>query len=427
MKLSRWSTRSFAQRRAFMIMLVQQGQLMGGNTMSALFTPGRLGGLDLANRIVVSPMCQYSAVDGVVQPWHLIHIGNLMMSGAGLIIMEATAVEDVGRGTHGCTGLYNDAQEQALAALVAEARKLSTAKLGIQLTHTGRKAATRTIPDRWRGEPLPADEGAWTPVAPSPIAYDEGWQRPEELDEAGIQRIIAAFADSAVRAARADFDLVEIHGAHGYLIHSFLSPITNRRTDRWGGSTENRNRIAVEIVRAVRAVWPADRALGFRMNSTDWIEEGSTLDDAVALAKALEAEGLDYAVMSSGNIKPGIAIPPAAPGHQVPFAAAIKANTGLAAMAVGMIAKPEQADAIITSGEADFVALARPMLDNPRWGLHAAAALGDDIAYPPQYIRARPNNWLGFGFVHPDTQPPATKLQLDRPKSVSSWDRPTTA
>jgi 2,4-dienoyl-CoA reductase-like NADH-dependent reductase (Old Yellow Enzyme family) len=395
--------------------------------MSALFTPGQLGGLALDNRIVVSPMCQYSAVNGIVQPWHLIHIGNLMMSGAGLVIMEATAVEDVGRGTHGCTGLYNDAQEHALAALVAEARKLSTAKLGIQLTHTGRKAATRTIPERWRGEPLPLDEGAWTPVAPSPIAYDEGWQQPEELDEAGIQRIIASFADSAGRAARAGFDLVEIHGAHGYLIHSFLSPITNRRTDRWGGSVENRNRIAVEIVRAVRAVWPADRALGFRMNSTDWTDEGSTLDDAVALARGLEAEGLDYAVMSSGNIKPGIAIPPASPGHQVPFAAAIKANTGLAAMAVGMIAKPEQANAIIASGEADFVALARPMLDNPRWGLHAAAALGDDISYPPQYIRARPNNWLGFRFVHPDAQPPATVLQLDRPKSVSSWDRPKSA
>ncbi len=395
--------------------------------MSALFTPGRLGGLTLDNRIVVSPMCQYSAVDGVVQPWHLIHIGSLMMSGAGLVIMEATAVEAAGRGTLGCTGLYVDAQEQALAALVAEARKLSSAKLGIQLTHTGRKAATRTIPERWRGEPLPAEEGAWTPLAPSPIAYDEGWQQPDELDEAGILRIIAAFADSARRAARAGFDLIEIHGAHGYLVHSFLSPITNRRTDRWGGSMENRNRIAIEIVRAIRAVWPTDRALGFRMNSTDWAEDGSTLDDAVHLAKALEAEGLDYAVMSSGNIKPGIAIPAATPGHQVPFAAAIKANTGLTAMAVGMIAQPEQADAIIASGEADFVALARPMLDNPRWGLHAAAVLGDDIQYPPPYIRARPNNWLGYGFVHPDAKPPATKLQLDRPKSVSSWDRPKTA
>ncbi len=392
--------------------------------MSALFSQGRLGGLDLDNRLVVSPMCQYSGVDGVAQPWHLIHIGNLMMSGAGLVIMEATSVEAAGLGTHGCLGLYTDAQEEALSRLVVEARKLSSAKLGLQLTHTGRKAATRTIPERWRGEPLPPEEGAWKPVAPSPIAYDVGWQEPEELTEDGIWRIIRAFADSAVRADRAGFDLIEIHGAHGYLIHSFLSPITNLRTDGWGGSTEKRNRFAIEIVRAVRAVWPRDKALGFRMNSTDWTPEGSTLEDAVELAKALEAEGLDYVVMSSGNIKPGIAIPPATPGHQVPFATAVKKATGLTAMAVGMIAKPEQAEAIVASGEADFVALARPMLDDPRWGLHAAAALGADIRYPPQYIRARPNNWLGYGFVHPDARPPATTQQLDRPKSVSAWDRP---
>lgn len=392
--------------------------------MSALFSQGRLGGLDLDNRIVVSPMCQYSGERGVAQPWHLIHIGNLMMSGAGLVIMEATAVEAAGLGTHGCLGLYTDEQEEVLGYLVAQARKLSSAKLGIQLTHTGRKAATRTIPERWRGEPLPPEEGAWKPVAPSPIAYDSGWQEPDELTDEGIRSIIEAFADSAMRADRAGFDLVEIHGAHGYLIHSFLSPITNHRTDGWGGSTDRRNRFAIEIVRAVRAVWPRSKALGFRMNSTDWTPEGSTLDDAVDLAKALEAEGLDYVVMSSGNIKPGIAIPPATPGHQIPFATAIKKGTGLAAMAVGMIAKPEQAEAIIASDEADFVALARPMLDNPRWGLHAAAALGADIRYPPQYIRARPNNWLGFGFVHPDAKPPATTLQLDRPKSVSSWDRP---
>ncbi|SMH43370.1 NADH:flavin oxidoreductase/NADH oxidase [Mesorhizobium australicum] len=392
--------------------------------MSALFSQGRLGGLDLDNRIVVSPMCQYSGERGVAQPWHLIHIGNLMMSGAGLVIMEATSVEAAGLGTHGCLGLYTDEQEKALGSLVAQANKLSSARLGIQLTHTGRKAATRTIPERWRGEPLPPEEGAWKPVAPSPIAYDAGWQVPEELTEDGIRNIIQAFADSAVRADRAGFDLVEIHGAHGYLIHSFLSPITNLRTDGWGGSADRRNRFAIEIVRAVRAVWPRSKALGFRMNSTDWTPEGSTLDDAVDLARALETEGLDYVVMSSGNIKPGIAIPPAAPGHQVPFATAIKKGTGLAAMAVGMIAKPEQAEAVVASDEADFVALARPMLDNPRWGLHAAAALGADIRYPPQYIRARPNNWLGFGFVHPDAKPPATTQQLDRPKSVSSWDRP---
>lgn len=395
-------------------------------SMSALFRPGILGGLTLDNRIVVSPMCQYSALEGAAQPWHLIHIGNLMMSGAGLVIMEATAVEDVGRGTHGCLGLYSDGHERALSDLVCEAKKLSTAKLGIQLTHTGRKGSTRTIPERWRGEPLPADEGAWTPVGPSPIAFDHGWATPAVLDTAGIQHIVDAFADSATRAARAGFDLVEIHGAHGYLLHSFLSPLSNRRADDWGGALENRMRFPLAVARAVRAAWPADRALGFRMNSTDWHPDGLSLEDAVVFAKELETIGIDYVVMSSGNIAPGISIPPASPGHQVPFATEIKNHTGLTAMAVGMIARPDQAETIIAAGQADFVAIARPFLDNPRWGLHAAATLGVDVPYPPQYLRARPNNWLGFSYVHPDAKPPATTRQLDRPPSVA-WDRPKSA
>jgi 2,4-dienoyl-CoA reductase-like NADH-dependent reductase (Old Yellow Enzyme family) len=391
--------------------------------MSALFSPGQIGGLNLDNRIVVSPMCQYSAVDGMAQPWHLIHVGNLMMSGAGLVIMEATAIEEIGRGTHGCLGLYTDAHEKVLADLVREAKKLSAAKLGIQLTHSGRKASTRTIPERWRGEPLPSEEGAWTPVAPSALPFDRHWTVPDQLDEDGIDRIVAAFANSATRAVRAGFDMIEIHGAHGYLIHSFLSPLSNKRTDRWGGSLENRMRFAMSVARGVRDACPTDKALGFRINSTDWHPDGSTLDDAVILAKALESAGVDYVAMSSGNIAPGISIPPASPGHQVPFATAIKAHTGLTAMAVGMIAKPDQAEAIIANRQADFVALARPMLDNPRWGIHAAAVLGADVDYPPQYIRARPNNWLGFSYVHPEARPPATKRQLDRPPSVT-WDRP---
>lgn len=391
--------------------------------MSKLFSGGRIGGLNLENRIVVSPMCMYSAVDGLPQPFHMAHIGSLMMSGAGLVIVEATAVEAVGRGTPGCTGLYDDAQEEAFAKLVLDAKGLSTAKLGIQLTHTGRKASTRTIPERWRGEPLPYEEGAWKPVAPSAIAFDAHWQTPDELSPGDIGLLVKAFADSARRADHAGFDLVEIHGAHGYLIHQFLSPLSNKRQDSYGGSAENRVRFAVEVVQAVRAVWPADKALGFRMNSTDWHADGLRLDDAVDLAKRLEAAGLDYVVMSSGNIAPGIKIPSASPGHQVHFAAAIKENTGLVAMAVGMIARPSQAEQIIASGEADFVAVARTFLDDPRWGWHAAAALGSDVRYPPQYIRVRPNNWLGFTYVHPDAKPPQTQQQLDRPPSVA-WDRP---
>jgi NADPH2 dehydrogenase len=392
--------------------------------MSKLFEQAQIGGLTLANRIVVSPMCQYSAVDGIVQAWHLVHLGAMMTSGAGLVIMEATAVTQEGRGTHRCTGLYNDAQEAALSRMVSQLRECSPAALGIQLTHTGRKASTRTIPDRWRGEPLPPEEGAWKPAAPSAIAYDEGWQTPHELDEAGIRDLIAAFAASAERALRAGFDLVEIHGAHGYLIHSFLSPITNKRADAWGGSRENRNRFAIEIARAVRSVWPRYKALGFRLNSTDWVEGGSTLEDAVELASILEEEGIDYVVMSAGNTAPGIKLPAASPGHQTPFTEAVKARCGITTMAVGMILHPQQAEDIVASGKADFVAIARAVLDNPHWGLHAAATLGEDVPYPPQYLRARPNNWLGFSHVHPEASPPETKLQLDRPRGVSSWDRP---
>jgi 2,4-dienoyl-CoA reductase-like NADH-dependent reductase (Old Yellow Enzyme family) len=402
------------------------GHARGTIKMSALFSPGRIGGLDLDNRIVVSPMCQYSAVDGTAQPWHLIHVGNLMMSGAGLVIMEATAVEAIGRGTHGCLGLYTDEHEKALTDLVRETQKLSSARLGIQLTHSGRKASTRTIPERWKGEPLPPDEGAWTPVAPSALAFDRHWAVPDELDEDGIARIVNAFAASARRALRAGFNLIEIHGAHGYLIHNFLSPLSNKRTDRWGGSLENRMRFPLAITRAVRDVWPRDKALGFRMNSTDWHPGGSTLDDTIVLARELETAGVDYVVMSSGNIAPGIAMPPASPGHQVPFATTIKQHTRLTAMAVGMIARPHEAETIIADGHADFVALARPMLDNPRWGVHAAAALGVDIRYPPQYIRVRPNNWLGFTYVHPEARPPATPQQLDRPAGTA-WDRPKSA
>lgn len=260
-------------------------------------------------------------------------------------------------------------------------------------------------------------------MAPSALPFDAGWATPDELDDEGIHAIIGKFAASAERACRAGFDLIEIHGAHGYLVHNFVSPITNRRTDQWGGSRENRIRFPVAIARAVRRVWPTDRALGFRINSTDWHPDGVTVDDAVLLAKALEDAGVDYVAMSAGNIAPGIAIPPATPGHQVPFATEIKQRTGLTAMAVGMIARPDQAEAIIGEHRADFVAIARPMLDNPRWGLHAAAALGADVDYAPQYIRARPNNWLGFSYVHPDAKPPQTSNQLDRPRSAR-WDRP---
>jgi 2,4-dienoyl-CoA reductase-like NADH-dependent reductase (Old Yellow Enzyme family) len=391
--------------------------------MSALFEPVRVAGLQLANRIVVSPMCQYSAVDGVAQPWHMVHIGGLMLSGAGLVIMEATGVEAEGRGTHGCLGLYNDEQERALAGLVSETRNFSSAAIGIQLQHAGRKASTRSIAERWRGEPLPAAEGAWKPWGPSQVAFDDGWQTPTAMDEAAMHRVTAAFVQAARRADRAGFDLVEIHGAHGYLLHSFLSPLSNQRADQWGGSFENRARFPIEIARAVRRVWPDEKPLGFRINSTDWHPDGLSLEDAVNLGRMLQEAGVDYAVMSAGNIAPGIKIPPALPGHQVEFATAIREKTGLLAMAVGMILHPRQAESIVAEGRADLVAIGRAFLDNPRWGIHAAAELGVDLAYAAQYIRARPNNWTGFKHVHSQATVELTQLQLDRP-AASSWDRP---
>lgn len=391
--------------------------------MSVLFQPIRMGGLELANRIVVSPMCQYSAIEGVVQPWHMVHIGGLMLSGAGLVIMEATGVEADGRGTHGCLGLYTDEQEQALARLVSETRKFSPAAIGIQLQHAGRKASTRSIAERWRGEPLPAEDGAWKPWGPSALAFDADWQTPIEMDEAALQRVQASFVQAAKRADRAGFDLVEIHGAHGYLLHSFLSPLSNQRTDQWGGSFENRARFPVQIARAVRDVWPKGKPLGFRVNSTDWHPDGLSLDDAVALGRMLKEAGVDYAVMSAGNIAPGIQIPSASPGHQVEFATAIKEKTGLIAMAVGMILHPQQAERIVADGRADLVAIGRAFLDNPRWAVHAAAELGVDLNYADQYIRARPNNWTGFKQVHPEATVELAGRQLDRP-TASSWDRP---
>jgi 2,4-dienoyl-CoA reductase-like NADH-dependent reductase (Old Yellow Enzyme family) len=388
-----------------------------------LFTPLQLRGLELPNRIVVSPMCQYMAPGGAAQIFHTIHVGTLMMGGAGLVIMEATAVSPEGLGTLQDLALYTDEQERALTELVAAVKPLSEAKLGLQLGHAGRRAATRTIAERWRGEVLPPEEGAWRPVAPSALAYNEGWQQPEALDEAGLIRIREAFADSARRADRAGFDVLEIHAAHGYLLHNFLSPLTNHRADAYGGSPESRMRFPLEVVRAVRERWPADKPLGVRVNSTDWHPDGATLDEAVMFADRLKNEcGVDYVVMSAGNIVPGCVIPPATPGHQVPFAQRVREDTGITAMAVGFIVDPQQAEDILETGGADLIAIGRAFLDNPRWGWHAAAALGHDLRYPDPYIRARPNNWVAFSRLHQDRLA-GRGAQADRP-TATAWDRP---
>lgn len=356
--------------------------------MTALFTSFDLGPVRLSNRIVVSPMCQYSADDGSASEWHLQHLPTLGMSGAGLVMTEATHVERRGRITHGCLGLYSDSNEAALGHALAVARRWSPAgtRFGIQLAHAGRKGSV-TRP--WEGGgPLPADQDPWVTMAPSAIAFNEGWATPEALDEAGIERIISAFVSAAQRAARIGFDVVEIHGGHGYLLHEFASPLSNKRTDRWGGNAENRDRLILEIAERVRVELPEHMALGARITGTDWSEGGIMVNDAVRLASGLKARGLDYVDVTGGFVVPPVGIP-FAPGFQVPLAAQVKREAQIATRAVGGITDPAHANAIIESGDADMVALARAFLADPRWGWRAADTLGADIEYPPQYVRAK--------------------------------------
>ena len=362
-----------------------------------LFRPIRLGSVELANRIVVSPMCQYSADAGVPTAWHDQHLGSLALSGAGLVIMEATGVEPEGRITPWCTGLWNDAQQAAFSALLGRVRSYAPdARIGLQLAHAGRKASTEAP---WRGGgPLPADHKlAWTPVAPSPIAFDSGHAVPTELDAAGLSRIREAFARAAGRAMAAGFDSVELHAAHGYLLHEFTSPISNRRGDAYGGTRDARLRFPLECAEAVRGVWPRERVLGARITGTDWTGEGQDEADAIAFAAGLRDLGYDYVVVSSGGIAPGISVP-VGPAYQLPLAEAVKrAVPGIAVMTVGMIVGARQAEAIIAEGRADLVAMARAFLDDPRWPWHAAETLGHALEVAPQYRRATARAWPGTG------------------------------
>ncbi len=352
-----------------------------------LFSPLHLRGLALENRIVVSPMCQYAAAAGVPGDWHLVHLGNLSMSGAALLFVEATAVEPEGRITPGDTGLYDDACEAAFARVVDVVRRVGTAHVGVQLAHAGRKASCAVPWDG--GRQLALEAGGWTPFAPSAEPFVEG-DRVAELDADGRERIKRAFAAAAVRAARIGFDVVELHCAHGYLLHSFLSPLSNTRNDGYGGARENRMRFPLEVFEAVRAVWPADKPLGVRVSATDWVEGGWDVDDTVAFSKALVERGCDFVDCSSGGASPRQKIE-AKPGFQVPFARRVREEAGAVTVAVGMITEPKQADDVIASGAADLVALARGMLWDPRFGWHAAEALGVTVRAPPQVLRARPS------------------------------------
>lgn len=332
-------------------------------------------------------MCQYSARDGCASDWHLMHLGQFAVAGVGLLTVEMTNVEARGRISPYCMGLYSDANEQALQRVVDFCRKYGRAKLGIQLAHAGRKASTRPP---WQGrDPLTIDNGGWQTVAPSAIAASPDAAVPKALERDEIRSLSEAFAGAARRAARIGFDAVELHGAHGYLLHEFLSPLSNERDDEYGGSLENRMRFPLEVFDAVRAAWPADRPLGMRVSATDWVDGGWTLDDTVTLARELKTRGCDWLDVSSGGMAPPESIP-VGPGYQVPFAERVRKETGMVTIAVGLITEPHQAEEIIASGKADMVALARGMLYDPHWAWHAATALGAEASYPNQYLRCRP-------------------------------------
>ena len=354
---------------------------------SPLFEPLQLRSLTLENRIMVSPMCQYSAVDGSMTDWHLAHLGMLANSGAALLCFEMTDVEPVGRITSGCSGLYSDSNEAALRRIVAFCRSNGQARLGIQLAHAGRKAST--APPWDASKPLLPSQGGWQPVAPSAVPMGEGELVPRALERAEIKALVEKFADSVARAERIGFDALELHSAHGYLLHEFLSPLSNRREDEYGGSLANRMRFPLEVVAAMRAAWPADKPLGVRVSCTDWVEGGWDIEQTVVFARELKKLGCDWIDCSSGGLVKSQTIP-VAPGYQVPFSERVRKDAAIATVAIGLITHPQQAEDIVAESRADMVALARGFLWNPRWAWHAAHELGATPHIPRQYLRGRP-------------------------------------
>ncbi len=354
--------------------------------MDHLFSPLTLKSVTLRNRIGVAPMCMYEAVDGVTGDWHLVHLGSRAIGGCGLIIAEATGVEPEGRITPGCPGLWDDRQVEPL---VKRNRFLKAhgAVAGIQLAHAGRKASA-AVPAKG-GAHLSEGDGGWQTIAPSAIAFgDDLMKVPREMTEADIASVQGKFAAAARRAAAAGFEGVELHAAHGDLAHQFLSPLSNHRQDRYGGSFENRIRFPIETVRSVRAAWPERLPLTVRLSCTDWVSGGWDLDQCVELARRLKAEGVDLIDCSSGGVVPGVKVP-VAPGYQVPFAERIRREAGIATAAVGLITEPRQADQIVREGKADLVLMARELLRNPYWPLHAARALGHSAEMPSPAPYAR--------------------------------------
>ena len=356
--------------------------------MSRLFEPMRLGALELPNRIVIAPMCQYSATEGTPGDWHMVHLGQLAISGAGLLILEATAVSPEARITAEDLGLYSDDNEAGLRRILEALRALSPMPIAMQLAHAGRKASSQAP---WEGgqQIAPDQPRGWQTVAPSAVPHSSSEVPPTALDDAGMARVRNDFAAAARRAARLGIEGIELHAAHGYLLHQFLSPIANHRTDRYGGSLENRMRFPLEVFDAVRAAFPAERPVWARISATDWVPDGWDIEGTVALSHELKARGCAAIHVTTGGVSPSQAIK-LGPGYQVPYAQRVKAEVGLPTLAVGLITEPEQAEAILANDEADAISLARAMLYDPRWPWHAAAKLGASVHAPKQYWRSQP-------------------------------------
>jgi len=354
---------------------------------SALFSPITLRGLTLPNRIVVSPMCQYNSDNGSANDWHLMHLGSFSLGAAGLVMTEMTDVNPQGRISPRCAGMWCDENEAALKRVHDFCRQYGVAKLGVQLAHAGRKGPT-TVPAAG-GKPILEGPDAWTPEAPSAIPYDEGWAMPHAMTKDDIKRVHGEFAAATKRVDRIGYDVIELHGAHGYLAHQFLSPLSNQRTDEYGGSTENRMRFAIEMYEAVRAVWPDSKPIGMRVSATDWVDGGWTPEETVLLAKELKKRGLDYMDVSTGGLSPKQKIP-LSPGYQVPFGEKVKKEAGIATMSVGLITDAHQAEEIVASGKADMVVLGRGIMYDPRWAWHAAEELGAETAYAPKMMACHP-------------------------------------
>ncbi len=367
---------------------------------TSLFTPIQVGGITLPNRIAVSPMCQYSADDGSMNDWHLAHLSSTALSGAGLVMVEATGVTREGRISHGCTGLYSDNNEAAMKRVVDACRRLTRSPIGIQLAHAGRKGSAQ---EPWKGgKALGAEESPWRTVAPSAIPYGEGWHVPNELSDSELIALRDSFAAAAQRALAAGFDLIELHAAHGYLMHEFLSPLSNQRKDAYGA---DRMKFPLEVARALREAWPRERALAARISGSDWAEGGFEIDGTVAFARELKKIGFDFVCVSSAALVPQQKMK-VEPGYNVRFAAQVRKEAGISTRVGGMIVDPRHAEEVIQSGAADMVCFARALLDNPRWVWHAAERFGVKLDYPPQYARVHSSLWPGAAIARPAGKAP---------------------